>query len=118
MNSEQQELLDEAYENYWNSYPDADKIFQYEGSTFVTRRMTEDEFVDMIKTDAEFSETWGLKIEERELSLEERTKYKMKRDNIARTVAPYTHQILNNSNIPTKLITITYKEQKIESYEN
>jgi hypothetical protein len=49
MNKEQQKLLDDAYENYWNSHPDADKIFQYEGSSIVTRRMTEDEFVDMVK---------------------------------------------------------------------
>jgi len=53
----------------------------------------------------------------RELSLEERTDYKKKRDGIARTFAPYTHQMLDGSNIPTKLITITYNDTKIESYE-
>jgi hypothetical protein len=99
MSKEQQELLDDAYENYWNSHPDADKIFQYEGSTFVTRRMTEDEFVDMVKTDDEFSEKWGLKIEERELNDDELN------------IANLFKQTSN------KLITITYNNKKIESYE-
>jgi hypothetical protein len=117
MNKEQQELLDEVYENYWNSHPDAEKTFQYEGHNIETRRMTKDEFVDMVKTDTEFAEKWGLKIEERELSLEERTEYKKKRDGISRTFTSYTHQMLDNSNIPTKLITITYNNETIESYE-
>ena len=72
MNKEQQELLDEVYENYRNSYPDAEKTFQYEKSTFETRRMTKDEFIDMIKSDVEYGRRWGLKIEERELSWKER----------------------------------------------
>ena len=38
----------------------------------------------------------------RELTLEERTEYKMKRDNISRTFASYTHQMLDNSNVPTR----------------
>ena len=80
--------------------------------------LTIEEFINKIKTDGDFSKEWGLKIEERELSLEERTKYKKKRDGIVRTFASYTHQMLDGSNIPTKLITITYKNETIESYEN
>ena len=34
--------------------------------------LTRGEFINKCKTDSEFSERWGLKIEERELSLEER----------------------------------------------
>ena len=71
----------------------------------------------MIKSDVEYGRRWGLKIEERELSLEERTEYKKKRDGISRTFVSYTHQMLDNSNIPTKLITITYNNETIESYE-
>ena len=112
MIKEQQELLDDAYENYWNSHPDADKIFQYEGSTFVTRRMTEDEFVDMVKTDDEFSEKWGLKIEERELSLDERMQiWQNQQDGRGEFIMECLDVI------PTKLITITYNNKKIESYE-
>ena len=121
MNKEQQKLLDDAYENYWNSHPDADKIFQYEGSSIVTRRMTEDEFVDMVKTDIEFSQKWGLIIEERELSHDERFVIYKKVCN--RDLQPHITGInfkqfhFDEYNIPTKLITITYNDKTIESYE-
>ena len=127
MNKEQQQIIDEVYNNYW------EETFRSQGTewveslsgmslgtgelTTVYRQYTKKDLIEKIKTDSKFSEKFKLKIEERELSLEERTKYKMKRDNIARTIAPYTHQILNNSNVPTKLITLTYNNETIESYE-
>ena len=49
----------DAYKNYCNAYPDAEKTFQYEGSTIETRRMTKDEFIEQIKTDDEFAKKWG-----------------------------------------------------------
>lgn len=116
MNKEQQELLDEVYENYRNSYPDAEKTFQYEKSTFETRRMTKDEFIDMIKSDVEYGRRWGLKIEERELSFGERTWHYETTLGRLHFVPP-TIGILDKENIPTKLITITYNNEKIESYE-
>ena len=60
---------------------------------------------------------YGFQVYTIELSISERTEYKKKRDGIARTFASYTHQMLDGSNIPTKLITLTYRDQKIESYE-
>jgi hypothetical protein len=128
MNNEQQELLSEAYENYCTTligsitFSDRGKHFKSDGLEFNSGypnyvHYSQDEFINKCKTNPEFSEKWGLKIEERELSLDERTKYKMKRDNIARMFAAYTHQILDNSNIPRRLITVTYNDKKIESYE-
>jgi hypothetical protein len=125
MNKEQQELLDEAYLNYSYSCIRETKKQEHEMKEkggWLTLCLTpffenKEEFINKCKTDPEFSETWGLKIEERELSLEERVDYKKKRDGIARTFASYTHQMLDGSNIPTKLITLTYRDQKIESYE-
>jgi hypothetical protein len=111
MNKEQQELLNEAYKNYKSS-----RECQWTPTYFPTP-YNQEEFINKCKTDKEFSEKWGLKIEERELSLEDRTDYKKKRDGIARTIAPYSHKILDNSNIPTKLITITYNDKTITSYE-
>jgi hypothetical protein len=120
MNKEQQGLLDEAYENYFNVF-EKEWIKQYDpilgNFNHEGRPITQEEFINKCKTDPEFSETWGLKIEERELSLEERVDYKKKRDGIARTFASYTHQMLDGSNIPTKLITLTYNNETIESYE-
>jgi hypothetical protein len=61
--------------------------------------MSQNEFINKCKTDLEFSENWGLKIEERELNVDE----------------------LNIVNLlkqtSTKLITITYNDKTIESYE-
>jgi hypothetical protein len=110
MNKEQ--IIDEVYNNYFIKKSVERGSFGISGLI-----LPKEEFIDKCKTDSEFSEKWGLKIEERELSLEERVDYKKKRDGIARTFAPYTHQILDGSNIPTKLITITYNNEKVESYE-
>ena len=107
MNNEKyNQIIDEAYDNYRAKA----KLSQ------IPTDLTKEEFVELCKNDITFSVYWGLKIEERELSLEERVDYKKKRDGIARTFAPYTHQMLDGSNIPTKLITITYNNEKIESY--
>ena len=73
--------------------------------------ISKEEFINKCKTDSEFSERWGLKIEERELSDKERVAIFMenKRTNKFED---------NNCDIPTKLITITYNNEKIiESYE-
>jgi hypothetical protein len=99
------DLIEDAYVNYCKHFVGYDDIPKI------------DWFIQEIKNNTEFAERWGLKIEERELSLEERTKYKKKRDGIVRTFASYTHQMLDNSNVPTKLITITYNKETIESYE-
>jgi hypothetical protein len=78
MNKEQQEILDEVYENYckcWGTNPmtTAGKLVgELPFATMV--KFTQEEFINKCKTDSDFSERWGLKIEERELSLEERTK--------------------------------------------
>ena len=62
-------------------------------------KLTKNEFIKKCKTDIEFSEKWGLKIEERELNVDE----------------------LNIVNLlkqtSTKLITIKYNDKTIESYE-
>ena len=127
MNKEQQELLDEAYENYLNNFikpicpPNLDVQPDY------YKPMTKEWFIKSTKENnsrgQEFSEKWGLKIEERELSLEERyhiwftNNYEtgMERyfdpNNIPKFDDPYYEPT------PTKLITITYNDKTIESYE-
>jgi len=113
MNKEQQELLDEAYENYCISYKDGHEFYEDEE---VKRSFTQVEFINKCKTDTEFSETWGLKIEERELSLEERKIHMSKYSN-DRIYPDWDEKFLNEKGIPTRLITITYNDKKIESYD-
>ncbi len=119
MSKEQQELLDEGYKNYWgkvsvNNEEDC-LVKQEEGSLLKeVRVLYQQEFINKIKTDPEFSEKWGLKIEERELSLEERRKLA---NHDSEFISPITVESWDRANIPTKQITISYNDKKIESYE-
>jgi hypothetical protein len=101
-------IIDEVYENYHQE----NKHVKY--LTFLLK----EEFINKCKTDPKFSEKWGLKIEERELSLDERVDLMRKRT-IDGTVDYDNrhHYFLDTHNIPTKLITITYNNETIESYE-
>jgi thymidylate synthase len=49
----------DAYKNYCNAYPNVEKTFKYEGSDIEVRKMTKEEFINMIKTDDEFANKWG-----------------------------------------------------------
>ena len=99
------------YDGYYEHFTNPSFQYGY-------RPHTKEEFINKCKTDSEFSEKWGLKIEERELSLKERLnlvstiigeeKIRTYEDNLER---------VDKLNIPTKLITITYNNETIESYE-
>mgnify|MGYP000386099182 CR=1 FL=1 len=102
------DLLNEAYMSYY--WIMGDKI-----------KLTQNEFINKCKTDPEFSQRWELTIEERELSLEERMGLcKEKWDyswNRTINLEDMEWRMNNEWNIPTKLITITYNDKTIESYE-
>ena len=110
------QIIDEAYENYCMSYKDGHEFYEDE---FVKRSFYREEFINKCKTNPEFSKTWGLKIEERELSLLERYELMKKLDNWVSVhyKEPKTMEYMDSQNIPTKLITITYNNEIIESYE-
>jgi hypothetical protein len=55
MNKEQEELVGDVYENY--------SIVA--GMSTQVESLKKEEFINKCKTDTEFSERWGLKIEER-----------------------------------------------------
>jgi hypothetical protein len=140
MNKKQQELLDEAYEIYLNG-GDIKWLKEIEINTPLGKMnmpvpYSKEEFINKCKTDNEFSEKWGYKIEERELSLEERLDIADKFNPLIReacltkTHHPdeteelkliYRHEWLDSLGpnvVPQrKLITITYKDKTIESYE-
>jgi hypothetical protein len=110
MSKEQQELLDEAYGNYISYIHDiVQGKHQIYGNWY-----GKEEFIDKCKTNPEFSEKWGLKIEERELSLEDRCGIQINRNDYQ---SYYTKDELDENNIPTKLITITYNDKTIKSHE-
>lgn len=123
------------------------------------RQYHKNSFVNMCKTNVDFSNTWGLKIEQRELSENEINDLKLKLilDYLIKTnIITVSFEALKNDednipnidwrreawdmigwidygregdrdklkevyadikNIPTKLITLTYNNERIESYE-
>ena len=100
MNKEQ--IINEVYNKYLTKYMGYDDV------------PSKELFLFEIKNNPEFSERWGLKIEERELSLEERRKL-AKYD--SEFVSPMTVESWDRNNIPTKQITMDYKQEKIYYYE-
>lgn len=102
-----------------------------EQSKYLRQGGTIQEFINSIKTDSDFSEKWRLTIEERELSLKEQAyaynnllekqnynpKWQSKIKDIDKLSEGELMTILQSLPGPNKLITITYKDKKIESYE-
>jgi hypothetical protein len=121
MNKEQQKIIEAVGQEYtkWfyaNAVPSVSGKPILNGEGILTRG----EFINKCKTDIEFSEKWELKIEERVLSTQERADIYYK-SNYAKDTFPTNDNGWNNLfdgfKIPTKLISITYKETKIEIYE-
>jgi len=107
MNKEQQELLDGAYENYLKGghikWLNQMEVNTPAGKMNIPIPYTQEEFINKCKTDTEFSERWGLKIEEQTI-LEQ---------------VDQNNPMMKGSTAlyPRKLITVTYNDIKIESYE-
>jgi hypothetical protein len=113
------QIIDEVYNKYTTKYVGYDDV------------PSKELFLFEIKNNPEFSERWGLKIEERELSQGERQsileqkgpvyqgvlRSKAKEYKTSKKIFEVINQTCNEFNIPTKLITITYNDTKIESYE-
>jgi hypothetical protein len=102
------QIIDEVYNKYTKKYVGYDDV------------PSKELFIFEIKNNPDFSEKWGLKIEERELGLEERYKialpiWKEKYGILANMMVP-TNVDNTPYNIPTKVITISYNGKIIESY--
>jgi len=138
MNKEQQGLLDEVHENYKTVHKHTIRTEGNRNKLAIESLIkqliyTIEEFINKIKTDSEFSEKWGLKIEERELSWEEK-EWELEKTNCINDIETdriiYGHEwekyiqgqyegieSTQGIIIPTKLITMIYNDKTIESYE-
>lgn len=119
MNKEKyNQIIDETYKRYVMLPKELSEVIS-DNEKFNGRNFTQEEFINKCKTDTEFSEKWGLKIEERELSLGERKRiYEMEYTNdIEVENNHWLESKLKTRNIPTKLITLEYNGTKIEVYE-
>jgi hypothetical protein len=137
MNNEQQELLNEVYKNYVKSFFKGKLKENYEGGGYdfddyyysiidvqnllgwpQDGPISQEEFINKCKTDPEFSEKWGLQIEERELDRLERIYLGIDSGlKLNGITSNFEREGLDQQNIPTKLITITYNDKTITSYE-
>jgi hypothetical protein len=125
--------IDEAYKNYMNQLIfneencHVDDLINKPNKTFIP--YNQEEFNIQCKNNPEFSEKWGLKIEEMKLSFNERyelckektnenpLKYSDENGNYPEHIQKPVLKLMESENIPTKLITITYNDKTIESYE-
>jgi hypothetical protein len=113
------QIIDEVYNKYTKKYVGYDDV------------PSKELFLFEIKNNPDFSEKWGLKIEERELNQGERQsileqkgpvyqgvlRSKAKEYKTSKKIFEVINQTCNEFNIPTKLITISYNDKTIESYE-
>ena len=141
MNKERyNQIIDEVYENYKSTTLESDMkksaweltVQSMSGKKFI---ISQEEFINKCKTDSDFSEKWGLQIEERELSFEERWDlsekygYRKKVGEMPSETETFNgvnereefNSMMNDpvmgTNLPTKLITLTYNNETIENYD-
>jgi hypothetical protein len=76
---------------------------------------SKESFIIGIKTDKEFSERFGLKIEELDLDMFERWKIADLTPNMMEI--DYCNKLCDEHNVPTKLITVTHNNETVEIYE-
>ena len=112
------QIIDEVYENWKSRDQDfweeqVDGMFTSELGEEVVDRISKECFINKCKTDSDFSEKWGLKIEERELRYEERIKLYEEKTNLSTTYILSVKETLDKHSIPTKLITLTYNNETI-----
>jgi hypothetical protein len=104
------QIIDKAYNDYCDSFNDS-----------IIEPNTKEVFIDKCKHSIEYSVKWGLKIEERVLSTIERMEYYGKhymKEHESMSFDNLTKIDYDELNIPTKLFTITYNGETIESYDN
>ena len=125
MNKEQLELLDDAYRNYVNKVKlsidkaTEDGILKNDNSEGYSY-LSKETFISRVKTDKKFSKKWRFKIKEKELDLNDRRKM-VTQEMFNQIYSGGGPDSLSNSeidqwNIPTKLVKITYTKT-VESYE-
>ena len=123
MENSYNEIIDEVYDKY-------DELFDSYYPAFSApypKRLTKEELVQEIKNGGSVLKEFQLdvKITERELSLEERfnLRYPGGKFSVFQENYPNTHKrndpngLLDAFDIPTKIITLEYKEEKVSYYE-
>ncbi len=122
------QIIGDAYKTYEKAYEKDNSVglsllvARTDGKTSY-RKPTKEQFIDMIEADDEFAEKWGVKITERELTLEARYNKWFNNNyetGMERYFDPNNLPDFDNDYYeptPTKEITLEYKEEKVSYYE-
>jgi hypothetical protein len=100
-------MMEEAYKNYKLKYN-----FQINQGIEI---LCQEEFIHSIKTDDEFAKVWGVIVEVRELSMEERWEIANLTPNMSEF--DYCNKLCDEYSVPTKSISLTYNNQTKVIYE-
>jgi hypothetical protein len=140
MNKELIDWVDEVYENYTESvYSDGirymddvkeyDEIYDSESGDEwpIVVPYTKDDFIERIKSDNKFAERWGVSVNRRELTFEERCEIQIdkldgmysseKNIFIHHSIDEVKRITMDKNKIPKKVISLTYNNKTIEIYE-
>ena len=89
--------------------------------------LSKEQFIERIKTDSEFAETWEVSVNRRELTFEERCEIQIdkldgmysseKNIFIHHSIDDVKRITMDKNNIPKKVISLTYNNKTIEIYE-
>ena len=128
-------MMEEAYKNYekiTNEFQFENPIddfilktlkgelieFEFDGGSDY-RTLTQEEFINKIKTDDVFAKKWGVIVEVRELSLEERYSIMQSSIRTATLGKPtmYNHEYYDSKKIPKRSISLTYDNRTEVIYE-
>jgi hypothetical protein len=119
-NEKHNQIIDEVWSNYRTAFVEGHVHHELDEC------LSLEEFIEEIKTDSDFSEKWGIQIEERVLSLGERNQignfdYTMCDDSLIYPTMEDGRkkykELFDKENIPTKVITLIYNNETIEIYE-
>lgn len=134
MNKQYKDLIDDAYENFgdrvdemWQKSDVGDlDDFLYDGllvngtdenGKWFARLLSKDEFINRVKTDDVFAKRWNITIETKELTEDERITLLHTRHGNKGHHIEAGFNMLDEFDIPKKLIRATYKNKTIENYE-
>jgi hypothetical protein len=108
--------IDKAYRNYVNKCNEdkwmKEVVLNLPSPNKSYGLFSHEEFINNCQTNDDFANRWGCKIVIKELSIQERIK--LGNFEFGEAV---TDEKCDKQNIPTKLITVTYKDKTITSYE-
>jgi hypothetical protein len=113
-------IVDEVYNHYLETHQDEPFILQEEMD------LSKEDFIKKVTNNYGFGQLFGISLNERELSLDERFRIAYKNLDLRKELESQSKMLhypdghnkaMDEANIPTKLITIKYNDKTIESYE-